>query len=523
MNKLITLIFSLAYISLSAQYELVADLNEGPEDSDCYCNFTFTYNQDCAVYLDNETILFKTRTEETDWELYKITSAGVELVKDIYPGPEDSDIAYMTLFNEKVYFFANDGNGTRIWESDGTEAGTKIAIELGDSEESLFNFTGFIVNQDKLYFRYKSSIFLYDGDNLIELAHDDAIAIDKSSNYNSHAWCRYEDGIALMDYNSDKWELLKFSESGSEKLADYQAENTFINPNGMAEFDGNLIVSFDASFDEEVEGMYIFKKADSSFTKYDDAPGSRIISINADNCVVNLDGEFLHFNAANPDGKLIYEGSAIGVQGEDWKREVIGNELIFRSKVDFFADDELLVYDVLSEQVSVEYDGDNISDLHPYAGHVLFMAETLGTFSDYSVYGYDSWENETTDRVQFGEPESFNVDFKPIGVLDEELYFFAELDRDLGTEIYKTGIGLNVNTSEIGDSEYELLDLGNGNYVIYSDQARDIIVQVFDLSGRKTIELNTSIGLPFHLPLNGMYVLTLANSDNYYEKILIRG
>jgi ELWxxDGT repeat protein len=58
------------------------------------------------------------------------TAAGTYLVKDINPGldsenkPRSAEVRYLTVANGTLYFSANDGNGHRLWKSNGTNAGT---------------------------------------------------------------------------------------------------------------------------------------------------------------------------------------------------------------------------------------------------------------------------------------------------------------------------------------------------------------------------------------------------------------
>ncbi|MBH8551153.1 type I secretion C-terminal target domain-containing protein [Nostocaceae cyanobacterium CENA357] len=55
------------------------------------------------------------------------------LVKDIYPGPTSSysPYSYLTKVNDILYLSANDGiNGTELWKSDGTLAGTVLVKDI---------------------------------------------------------------------------------------------------------------------------------------------------------------------------------------------------------------------------------------------------------------------------------------------------------------------------------------------------------------------------------------------------------
>ena len=68
-------------------------------------------------------------------ELFKTdgTQAGTVLVKDIRPGGDDSespDDSYMTptIFNGEMYFSAYNGTNAELWKTDGTTAGTVVAV-----------------------------------------------------------------------------------------------------------------------------------------------------------------------------------------------------------------------------------------------------------------------------------------------------------------------------------------------------------------------------------------------------------
>jgi ELWxxDGT repeat protein len=66
-------------------------------------------------------------------ELWKSdgTEAGTTLVKDINPGPADSDPDQLTEFKGRLLFRADDGvHGSEMWRSNGTEAGTQLLLDI---------------------------------------------------------------------------------------------------------------------------------------------------------------------------------------------------------------------------------------------------------------------------------------------------------------------------------------------------------------------------------------------------------
>ena len=90
-------------------------------------------------------------------ELWKSdgTAEGTVLVKDIFPGssdyygygpivPNSSGPGFLTEFNGRLFFSANDGiNGTELWKSDGTAEGTVLLKNIRSINRSSYpaNFT----------------------------------------------------------------------------------------------------------------------------------------------------------------------------------------------------------------------------------------------------------------------------------------------------------------------------------------------------------------------------------------------
>jgi len=81
----------------------------------------------------NGTLFFSASDGTNGTELWKSngTEAGTVLVKDIYyPGGSSSPV-YLTDVNGVLFFRANDGtNGIELWKSDGTEDGTVLVKDI---------------------------------------------------------------------------------------------------------------------------------------------------------------------------------------------------------------------------------------------------------------------------------------------------------------------------------------------------------------------------------------------------------
>ncbi|MEZ2249407.1 ELWxxDGT repeat protein, partial [Microcoleus sp.] len=89
----------------------------------------------------NGTLYFNASDPTNGTELWKSdgTAAGTVLVKDINPGTNSSFPSNLTNVNGTLYFIANDPtNGNELWKSDGTAAGTVLVKDINPGTNSSF-------------------------------------------------------------------------------------------------------------------------------------------------------------------------------------------------------------------------------------------------------------------------------------------------------------------------------------------------------------------------------------------------
>jgi ELWxxDGT repeat protein len=80
------------------------------------------------------------------------TDAGTHLVKDINPGPGDSNPSGLRAFGGRLYFAATaPDTGTELWVSDGTDAGTHLVQDITPGPGGSFP-TSLTVVGDRLFF-----------------------------------------------------------------------------------------------------------------------------------------------------------------------------------------------------------------------------------------------------------------------------------------------------------------------------------------------------------------------------------
>ncbi len=100
-------------------------------------------------------IYFPATTDELGEELWRTdgTPGGTtELVKDIFPGIDSSEIGGLTVVGSALFFWANDGiNGEELWTSDGTPSGTMMVSDIRSGADGSFPRDLHDVNGDLLF------------------------------------------------------------------------------------------------------------------------------------------------------------------------------------------------------------------------------------------------------------------------------------------------------------------------------------------------------------------------------------
>jgi ELWxxDGT repeat protein len=127
---------------------LVGDIYPGPQGSDIY-----------HITKVDSMLFFRARDPDHGAELwsYGIPSDTLRFVKDIAPGSSKSSFpSELIEFQDKLFFSANDGvHGEEPWISDGTEAGTYMLKNINEEpgEVPYHSYPhGFFVTEDLLYF-----------------------------------------------------------------------------------------------------------------------------------------------------------------------------------------------------------------------------------------------------------------------------------------------------------------------------------------------------------------------------------
>ena len=146
--------------------EIVADINSGGI-VDRYSSYDGSYPSDLTVFngqlyfaatsgdgdIDVFGNLIEGEGEDSGRELYITdgTNEGTRLFSDLNPGDASSDPSDLIVFNDRLYFAADNGtSGRELFISDGTVEGTRLFADLNPDGSS--NPSDLTIFNDKLYF-----------------------------------------------------------------------------------------------------------------------------------------------------------------------------------------------------------------------------------------------------------------------------------------------------------------------------------------------------------------------------------
>jgi ELWxxDGT repeat protein len=164
--------------------QLVKDINPGSVDNNYGVSPNSSNPSDFTLF--NNKLFFVADDGVNGRELWVTdgTTVGTQLVKDINPGssdnqydpnrPDFSNPSDLTLFNNKLYFVADDGvNGRELWVTNGTTIGTQLVADLNSGNDSSDIFELQVLG-DELFFGADNGVT---GRELFKLTFDGSTTI----------------------------------------------------------------------------------------------------------------------------------------------------------------------------------------------------------------------------------------------------------------------------------------------------------------------------------------------------------
>ncbi len=500
------LIFTTAFPLYSQTPELFIDYNQGAESS--------FYSSESA-YVGTSIILSLDGTD-VGREPAVVKNGVFTILKDIIEGSEDSNPSGYIAYNGKVYFSAKDTpDSYAVWETDGSEEGTKIAFKVEDGSSS--NPRGFIIGRDgALYYTYAGSAYRTTGGEhslVMEGAWFSFIYLDASYNYS-----QYLDGVAYLKKNGDyEFELYYINESGSTLLAVTEETGFHTDGYGLGQVENGIM--FSLNDDDDYEGMYIYRSDQNDLIRLsingENRISRRTIDFDEEKNIAWIGGEGYYLINGNPsESQLFYErtNNTAG-QGEIIEFAQYENKIAFIvSDHGIFGPFYIMYYDDNTGEFT------NLGEIENYYSNMI-------TYQNYGVI-VDGTSNLFDPVIQLinledgtmREAYSFSMSSNeinsviPIGIQDGFLYYLYNLDSTVGRELYRLKIDDFVSSTqndEISNSIYRISQRGN-IISVNMDTQIDIDIQVYGQSGQLLYYSKEKSNQDFIIDLSrGVYFLSV--------------
>lgn len=472
----------LGAITLNAQVTLVKEINDNGASSSNPSSLT-VFDGKIFFAADDSNGSNTPGGADLGKELWITdgTEAGTTFVKDIRPGSDGSSPLNLFTFNNQFYFTAYDGNTSELWTSDGTETGTtKVDIMpsiFGESPQRFVELNGMA------YFTVGSQpgTGAETTNKLVEWdGTNDAVQVaDSGTGYESIT----ADMIAFnnllfiyMNYSTDD------ATYGRELYTYNPGTDTFTLVKDIDAGDGNSSIS-----NFTIIGSELFFKADNALWKTDGTTAGTVAITNAASL-----GGINNLYAWN--GKLFFEGDD-GTNG-----------------------DQLYVLDPISNSVTnlSNISGTNNdhdpSDYAEYNGYLYYRGEDANDNKGHLF---------RTNGTTIEQLDNSIIDIDEVTVLNDILYFEGDNDTT-GNELYS----FDPSTLSISNTNADIINVFPNPATEYIMVPKSLIKAdyvIHDITGKKVSEgIITSEKIDISLN-SGMYLFNVKTDvSSITKKILVK-
>ncbi|WP_347838783.1 T9SS type A sorting domain-containing protein [uncultured Draconibacterium sp.] len=479
------LIFGLS-AAINAQIKQVSDLNKS---GDSGIGKLAVFNGDIYFEADEGGDLSD--------ELYRISADGsVSLFKDINQDTLDtspsSDPSNFIEYNGKLYFNANDGDKTghdkELWVTDGTPENTMMVMDIQEGENKGSNPQQLFVFNNKLYFQAN------DGSSTQWWRIDGDAAPEKITDLNGGGFATpmnpivdEANNITYFQANNGKNELHILKADETVEIIDINPSNHGYTGGEAILFNGKLLFQGDNGTD-----------GDELWTSDATVAGTSMLvdinvgSGNGDPAGFTILGDKVYFFADNGNGDQLFvtDGTAEGTMllfepnpGDDGEVDNLFayNGKLYFSAVDTAKGEELWVFDGTDAKVLkdintagdskpegfIEVDGLLFFEATDSSGTKLWVTD--GTEENTLAVASDFYVSENPDDINLGE----------VAVIGSNLYFTG--DDANGDDIFVVNaasvlsdVKQATDFNKSGDAGIANPYVFNGNIYFEGDEGGDI-------------------------------------------------
>lgn len=477
-----------------AQPQLVTDFNPGPADGISASNYL-------GVHLDDTTMVLPVIDAAGGEELGLLKGSELILLKDINPGSAGSRPQHFVHFRGEVYFTAMDSTGAGgIWATDGTELGTRKAIEL---DGSAARPGGLIVSvNDELFFSHAGQLYRsVDGISVEALL--DAVSFREDNGPSSANYRLYQDGIAFFRKPSSMvLQLYAYTGGEVRQLGEDLPSSSGSSYYGLGDVQGGLVFGHRLGFStDDIHGTFVYRENTNEIERVLEAACPRFLEVSGYGYIGLIPGfAFYRFWANPPQASLLLSSNVLTAIPRTIPSATVAGKTLFWARENSFSN-SLVIVDGTSQDIQL-VDGSVLGIIYSrmlvYGPYVFFAAE--GNTEVFTSIYYVNVEDEfpAIQELYAFEPTFTGLGSERVQLLTNmggTLYFTALTDDMVGRELYTLETDLVVSTEAppLIEPSFSLRFFGQ-EFTIEGAEDRPARVRAYDLSGRllRTYETRTN-------------------------------
>jgi len=515
--KQLILLFILLTLSLQSveaqEAVLVSDYNPGTESA--FSNWNY------QTHSIGDNLLVPIIHPDHGEELGIISNGELSLLKDLVTGEASSGPKGFYTYKDKTYFSAKNANADfELWETDGTEAGTVLSFDIGQTYNEATNFIESASGW--LYFKFAGNQFRTDGSAVENLGEADYFDF---SNTTTGAQS-YKDEIAFISEGSGTAIITKVNADGSYEVLLEQETAFSADIEGFMVLGDYFIWEIYTFGSGDLAGLYYWKEGQAEPSKFDISAPSRYLDLGNDKIVATTfrDGIYSFEPGTNEVVvNKVWEGDPETYTQESPLISVVHKGKALYVGEDGFPDNAIFLTDISTLETKTDF------ILEPYTSDFLlhnnyaFLASGTSNGFEPIIHYYDFKNSQSGNVKEFIESSNQTNSIRFVGVQDSKLYFISNLIPETGAELYYIDItnleGLNVNVKDTQATEINLSVLENG-FKVESSELSEFQFRISDLSGRLLEKGTGQVNEVYSLnKYSDMVTITIITKDQQATKL----
>jgi len=521
-NCFLILMLFIFLVKVNAQsLELVSDIDQGP------ANGMSSY--DDIAFIDDKMI-FAAKSDDFGKEVYMIDEDQLVLLKDINIGSSSSLPSFFFEYQDEVYFSILLAGGVRqIWKTNGTKDGTVLAIEFsGPTTETPEEFL--TTRGNNFYFTRNQRLFVSNGsqEGTFEVSDSIDIALAKHPTFATINADRFENGIAFVLDRDTVFQLYSAIDTNLYFLGqlDFASLNSF-SVLGPFEVERGLLLAV-RNGDSSIGDLYLYDKQTGLIEKYNTSKivASRINRINDDKILITTDSNGNYVTDGTEAGTYqITSTSATTINGINLPFVRIGDAAIFHGNEptgvdEVFATDGSIAGTRLIASIESNYISNFISK-----GQYAFWMTDIGFHGEPEVWAADINGTGASMLYKHSQLESNHV-INPLGATDDKIYFVADINDDIGKELYSLDHNLEITglNNILKTLNYQLIqNRESGTFKIITENDNSILeIEIYNMLGRLISSFVSTNNEWNDLPImQGAYAILVRSSDGFGVSLIV--